>query len=351
MALLRGLRAHGVDVRALAAVQPFTILGEGPDDLPVELIRVASEPAGWRTRLDRVRRPRGALCQGEFATRFRELAIDADLLHLEETETGWADEGLALPSLVHIHYLVRRDRPPGRPWTRTGRDTIELGLAERAAIRRHRYLVASSPLVADELRRRAPNAEVVLAPLSLDPGDYRPAPLDGPPIAGIIGTAAWPPTATAMRRLVTRIWPRVRAHVPEARLFIAGRGTDTLGFRRENGVEILGEVASASEFFQQLSLLLYPLERGSGMKVKVLEAIASGIPVVTTSAGTEGIDAGDSIVVEAEDERLAISAARILGDEAERRQRGSIARRMFELRYAPKPATKPLVDLYRRMTD
>ena len=351
VALLRGLRAHGVDVRALAAVQPFAIPGEVPDDLPVELVRVATEPTGWRARLDRVHRPRGALGQGEFAARFRELATDADLLHLEETEAGWADEGLALPSLVHIHYLVRRDRPPGRPWTRMGRDTIELGLAERAAIRRHRYLVASSPLVAEDLRRRAPYAEVVLAPLGLDPGDYRLAPLDGPPVAGIIGTATWPPTAAAIRRLVTRIWPRVRAHLPESRLLVAGRGTEALGLRKENGVEALGEVTSASDFFQQLSLLLYPLERGSGMKVKVLEAIASGIPVVTTSAGTEGIDAGDGIVVESEDERLAVAAARILGDEAERRQRGSIARRTFELRYAPEPATEPLVDLYRRMTE
>jgi len=349
VALLRGLRAHGVDVRALAAVQPFAIPGEVPDDLPVELVRVVTEPAGWRARLDRLRRPRGTLGRGEFAARFRELATDADLLHLEETEAGWADEGLALPSLVHIQYLVRRDRPPGRPWTRTGRDTIELGLAERAAIRRHRYLVASSPLVAEDLRRRAPNAEVVLAPLSLDPVDYRPAPLDGPPVAGIIGTAAWPPTAAAMRRLVTQIWPRVHARLPESRLLIAGRGTEALGLRKENGVEVLGEVASAREFFQRLSLLLYPLERGSGMKVKVLEAIASGLPVVTTSAGTEGIDAGDGIVVEAEDEALALSALQILRDPTERHQRGSIARSAFELRYSPKPATAPLIDIYQRM--
>lgn len=351
VALLRGLRAHRVDVHALAAVQQFSVPGQMPGDLPVELVPVAAESAGWRARLNRARRPRGALGRGEFAARFRELAANSDLLHLEETETAWADEGLALPSLVHIHYLVRRDRPNGRLWTSEGRDTVELVLAERAAIRRHRYLVASSPLIADELRRRAPKAEVVLAPLSLDPDDYRPAPLDGPPVAGIIGTATWPPTASAMRRLVNRVWPLIHARLPEARLLVAGRGTEALGLRAENGVEILGEVTSATEFFQQLSLLLYPLERGSGMKVKVLEAIASGLPVVTTSAGAEGIDAGDGIVVEAEDEALALSALQILEDAAERRQRGASARSAFELHYAPKPATAPLIDLYQRMVD
>jgi glycosyltransferase involved in cell wall biosynthesis len=259
------------------------------------------------------------------------------------------NRGLTLPSVAHLHFLVRRDRGFGSPWNRAGRDTIELALAERAAVRRNRYLVASSPLVAEALRRRAPKADVVLAPLGLDPGDYRPAPLDGPPIAGIIGTATWPPTAAAMRRLVTRIWPQVRARLPEARLLIAGRVTEALGFRAENGIEILGDVVSATGFFQQLSLLFYPLERGSGMKVKVLEAIASGVPVVTTPAGAEGIDAGDGIVVESEDARLALAAERILSDGAERRQRGAAARSAFELRYSPKPATAPLVDLYRRM--
>ncbi|MGD0167935.1 MAG: glycosyltransferase family 4 protein [Gaiellaceae bacterium] len=351
VALLRGLRTHGVDVSAVAARQCFAIPGEVPADLPVELVQVAPEAAGWRTRLNRVRRPRGGLGRGDFAARFRELATDADLLHLEETETAWADEGLALPSLVHIHYLVRRDRDFPWPQTRMGRDTIELELAERAAIRRHRYLVASSPLIADELRRRAPKADVVLAPLSLDPGDYRPASLDGPPVAGIIGTATWPPTANAMRRLVTRVWPRVRAQLPEARLLIAGRHSLELGLPEGEGVEVMGEVASAREFLQDLSVLLYPLEHGSGVKVKTLEAIASGVPVVTTPAGAEGIDAGDGIVIESEDSRLALSALQILRDATERRQRGSVARSAFELRYAPEPATAPLIDLYRRMAD
>ena len=61
---------------------------------------------------------------------------------------------------------------------------LDASRAERAAVRRHRYLVASSPLVADALRAAAPRAEVVLAPLSLDPALYPAAPLDGPPTAG-----------------------------------------------------------------------------------------------------------------------------------------------------------------------
>jgi glycosyltransferase involved in cell wall biosynthesis len=239
----------------------------------------------------------------------------------------------------------------GAPWRRQFREVLESDLAERAAIRRHRYLVASSPVIATALRRRAPSSEIVLSPLSLDPADYVPAPLDGPPTAGIIGTAGWPPTASAMKNLVTRIWPAVQTRVPEARLLVAGRGTSGLALPDGRHVEVLGEVESARQFFRQLSVLLYPLDQGSGMKVKVLESIASGVPVVTTPSGSEGIDAESGIVVETDDRRLADAAVAILSDAEERRERGRTARASFERLYTPAAATAPLADLYRRMVE
>lgn len=349
VALLRGLRLHGVDVTALAARQHFAVAGEPPEDLSVRVVSVEPEAAGWRARANRVRRPRGELGRGRFAALVREEAAEADVLHLEETETAWCDEGTSVPSLVHVHYLIRRDRPWLPPWRREGRFLLETLLAERAAIRRHRYLAASSPLIAEELRRRASGADVVLAPLSLEPSHYPPAPLDGPPTAGLIGTASWPATARAAERLAGSVWPRVRRGVAGARLVVAGRGMDRLGLPSARDVEVVGEVGASAEFLAGLSLLLFPLERGSGMKVKVLEAIASGVPVVTTPAGAEGIDAGDGVVVARSDEELAAAAARILTDAGERRQRGAAAREAFLRRYAPEPATLPLVDLYRRM--
>jgi polysaccharide biosynthesis protein PslH len=348
--LLRGLRAHGVEVTALAARQPFAVPGDVPADLPVEVIPVLPEPKGLRFHLSRLRRPRGELGRGPFAARVREAASWMDTVHLEETETVWSGEGVTAPSLIHLHYLVLRDRPLGWPWQRQFRTTVEFALAERAARRRHRYLVASSPLVAEALRRVATRAEVVLAPLSLDPGHYTPAPLDGPPTIGIVGTGSWPPTAAAIRRLAERVWPEVRRRMPEARLRIAGRRLHHVpGLATAAGVELLGEVPSAARFLQGLSLMLYPLDRGSGVKVKVVEAMASGVPVVTTPAGTEGIEAGDGVVVAREDSDLAGAAVDILADPLARRERGAAARRAFMRRHAPRPATEPLVDLYRRM--
>jgi glycosyltransferase involved in cell wall biosynthesis len=343
--LLRGLVEHGVDVQAIAAHQHFTPAGERPEGLPVEVVEVA---AGRLSRLTRLRQPRGELGRGPFAERVREAARDADVVHLEETETLWAGYGLTVPTVLHVHYLVRRDRPIAGPWRSEGRELLELALTERAAMRRIRLLAASSPLVAAELRRRAPRAEVTVAPLSLDPAHYRPAVL-AEPVAGFIGTAAWPPTAASAVRLVRDVWPLVRRAVPEARLRIAGRGMHAVTEGAE-GVEVLGAVPSAAEFFAGLSLLLFPLQRGSGMKVKTLEALASGVPVVTTAPGAEGIEANEGVLVAHDDAGLAAAATRLLADESERRERGRAARATFERSYTPRVTTEPLLALYRRIT-
>jgi glycosyltransferase involved in cell wall biosynthesis len=152
-----------------------------------------------------------------------------------------------------------------------------------------------------------------------------------------------------MRRLVRGVWPLIHSRVPDARLLVAGRGVDALGLPAERGVELVGEVPSAADFFGRLSVLVYPLERGSGMKVKVLESIASGVPDVTTEAGAEGIDADGGVAIASEDAALAGVASEILTDADSRRERGAQARAMFMHRYSPDPATRPLVELYQRM--
>lgn len=342
--------SHGVQVQCIAARQWFARPGAPPPDLPVRVVPVAPSERGWAFQVQRWRRPRGHLARTAFGEAVRETARHADLLHLEEVDTSWCDEGTKVPSLVHLHYRILRDRSLGLPWQRDFRGVAEFAMAERAAIRRHRYLMASSPVVAADLRSRAPHAQVATASLSVDPSYYPRASLDGPPVAGMLGLGSWPTTADAFRRLDAAVWPRVRARVPEARLLLAGRRVAELqGLHRMAGVEVVGEVPTAGAFLASLSVLVFPLGRGSGMKMKVLESIAVGLPVVTTPAGSEGIDGGDGIIVETDDRRMAEAAARLLIDQEERKQRGAAAREAFDRRYAPSPATEPVVDLYRRM--
>jgi glycosyltransferase involved in cell wall biosynthesis len=341
-ALMQGLRAHGLDVQALAARGPFSP-AEPPPDPSVEIEDIAPERPLLGRRLRRFTRPRGELA-GAFAERVRAQAADADVLHLDELESSWCGVRAAPPTVLHLHYLVEEDRGPGLPWKRAFRTYVEERLAERLAVRRHDALVANSPLVAERLHRLAPRARVTVVPLTLDPAEYERAPLNGELRAGLIGTLDWSPTAAAVRELLWHSWPLVQREVPDARLLIAGRGTERLHVGA--GATALGPVASSSDFFHQLSVMLYPLARGSGMKVKVLEAMACGVPVVTTPAGAEGVTPNDGVVVTETKDDFVRHATHLLRDSAERAERGAAGLACFSRRYAPEPATEPLVALY-----
>lgn len=349
VATMRGLAHHGVAVRAVAAVQHFTIPGEIPGDLDVDVVTVERPSSAWSARAASLIRPRHELA-GAFAEHVRAATRDADIVHLEEVETAWC-RAARVPTALRVHYLVKEDRPRALPWHAAFRERATFAAAERRALRRASWLVANSAEVAGILRRRAPHADVTVAPLTLDPGSYATASLDGPPRVGLIGTATWPPTAAAMRRLAYRVWPLVRKAVGDAQLVVGGRGVESLGLDGIAGVEVVGNIDRAATFIGSLSVLTFPLDRGSGAKVKVLEALACGVPVVTTKSGAEGVLPNDGLNVAHQDDELAAVTARILRDGEERRQRGSAALVAFRQHHAPAPATEPLAALYRRMAE
>jgi len=350
LGLLRGLAEHGVRPHVLAAHQHFTPDHPRPAIEDLEVLDVAPR-SGWTARIDTLLRPHQELAGGPFGDRLRSAAAAADLVHLEQIEAAVAGPTLDRPAVAHLHYRVRLDRDLGPPWTREFRQTLAFARAERRVARRDRWLLANSDRVAASLRRAAPRSEVVVAPLTLDPAFYAPGAPAARPSAGLIGTGSWPTTAAAVRRLTQGVWPLVRLRVPDAQLRLAGRGIGEAAAAGGPGVVVEGAVDSAVDFLRSLAVLTYPIPRGSGMKVKVLEALALGVPVVTTPDGAEGVPVNDGVVVARSDEELAQATAAILCDAAERRQRGEAARRAFDAHLAPGPATEPIVELYRRMSE
>jgi len=346
LALLRGLVAHGVEVRAIAPVDD-----DGPPPAPapgVELVPVRlPQRGGLRGLAERARRPVSELADTGFAERVHAAAGAADVLHLEQIETACLGP-TRVPTVLHLHYRSRLDAPLGPPWRPAFRHRLEFASAERRARRGFEWLMCNSDDVADSLRGGHGAADITVAPLPLDPSDYPiAAPVDAP-VVGLIGTATWAPTAAAIRRTLDVVWPQVARARPDARLRIAGRGTDRLR-SADPTVELLGTVPSAGGFLAGLAVMLYAAPRGSGTKVKVLEALACGIPVVTTPAGLEGLTPNDGIVLARSDTELVRACRELLRDPAERIERGRAGRRYIEARHAPAPAAAPVVGLYERM--
>jgi glycosyltransferase involved in cell wall biosynthesis len=145
-----------------------------------------------------------------------------------------------------------------------------------------------------------------------------------------------------------RDWPSVLARVPTATLVLAGWGLDRLRIDAPPRTRVLGSVARAADALAEASVLAFPCPPTSGPKVKVVEALAHGRPVVTTPAGVEGLRLGpDDGAVVAGPATFAAALAALLGDD-ERRARLAVDGRTAVLAaHAPRAAARARVEALR----
>ncbi len=106
-----------------------------------------------------------------------------------------------------------------------------------------------------------------------------------------IGSLEWSPNQEGLIWFVEKCWPLIHQKFPELKFYIAGRNAPDWLARKFNEPNIIfkGEVPDAYEFMNSKSVMVVPLFSGSGMRIKIIEGMALGKPIVTTSIGTEGI--------------------------------------------------------------
>ena len=188
--------------------------------------------------------------------------------------------------------------------------------AERRNLRQVRGIAACSPEEAAIFRREAPHATVALVPNGVNSAAYTVS----PPGEGVVmtGSFAYAPNRDGARRFVSRIWPRVRAAVPAARLRFAGMASDSaLGdLAGTPGVTIAGTVEDMRTELAQARVAIAPIDIGAGTRIKILEAWAAGRPVVSTTIGAEGLGArdGETLFVRDDDDGFADCIVALLTD-------------------------------------
>jgi len=113
-------------------------------------------------------------------------------------------------------------------------------------------------------------------------------------------------------------------------------------------VTIEENLRAPTEFFSRAAVLAYPPGRGSGMKIKVMEAMAYGVPVVTTAEGVEGMEVvpGEHALVAEDDATIADHVCALLDDRAARLRMRAAARALLEGRYTPAPVMARMMDVY-----
>jgi glycosyltransferase involved in cell wall biosynthesis len=111
-----------------------------------------------------------------------------------------------------------------------------------------------------------------------------------------VGALDWPPNVNAAKFLAREVLPALRQRVPDARVALVGRNpsADVRALATPDGsVQVHADVPDVVPFFAAAAALAVPLEAGGGSRLKILEAFAAGLPVVSTPIGCEGIEVED----------------------------------------------------------
>jgi glycosyltransferase involved in cell wall biosynthesis len=279
-----------------------------------------------------------------------ELRDGYDVLHLEHLWTGWLGLGRAR-SLLNIHHFEIID------WEdRTGlsfyerKALFQMRRATRLILQGTSRVRAFTERIKAKVLELAPTTQCWVVPNALDASLYPMQPRATEPVVGMIGSMHWFPSRSAAERLLRCIWPIIKQKRPDARLLICGWNARNYlsRFLPLPDVQVEENLSDPVEFFRQVALLVYAPLRGSGMKRKVMESMAYGVPVVTNSEGAEGIEGenGGDCFVHEDDEALADCAVELLagGDLRERVRRR--ARALIEDRYSPARVVGQLLDVY-----
>jgi polysaccharide biosynthesis protein PslH len=345
-------------VRALRRRHEVTLLSLEPGDAGAAAsalgIPVAVHPARARRGL-----PPVAVAAETTAAVWRAVHDwRADAVHVQGT-FGAAAAGLHrgprdVPAVIdegcvyHLSYgraaalaptRLRRARGLLRTW--------RLRRFERALARRADAVVAVSADEAALVQGIAPATRVVVAPNGVDASALKPSPPGD--AALFVGLLSYGPNRDAMTWFTREVLPRLGAGGPE--VLVAGRdpGPELESLARQApSLRLLGFVPDLAPLYARAGVFVNPMRGGGGTRLKMLEAMAAGKAVVSTTIGAEGLalTPGRDVVVADTAAEFAAAVRALLADGPRAARLGQAARALVETRYAWDVCLEPLESLY-----
>ncbi|MFN3874915.1 MAG: glycosyltransferase family 4 protein [Flavobacteriales bacterium] len=225
---------------------------------------------------------------------------------------------------------------------------------EIAVLDRVDGVAAISPSDAVHFRAHGTRTPVATIPFGVDPAEYPADPIvpQRPPAFFHLGSMDWLPNVEGVGWLLHNVWPKVIKKRPSARLHLAGnRMPDDLLHSSVSGADIKGRVKDAVSYMRRHQVMVVPLFSAGGMRVKIIEGMAMGKAVISTTIGAEGIACTDG-----RDILLADSAAdfadrmvALHDDPALAARIATDARRLVERQYSDAAIVQELAAFFKRV--
>jgi glycosyltransferase involved in cell wall biosynthesis len=285
---------------------------------------------------------------------------DFDVAVVEDSAMSGFRLPASVPALLTEHEVLR-PRPvewhPGAPrewpgWAFGELDWRKRPSFQRSAWRRFDRVLAFGRRDAAAIAELAPElaTRVRVSPFGLAlPAATEPS-REQPGSLLFVGNFTHQPNRDAARWLARQIMPAVLAREPRARLRIVGSSApaEILALAGE-AVEVISDAPSVEPYTEAAALVVAPVRTGGGMRMKVLQALAAGKAVVTTSRGSEGFDCfaePPPLAIADDAGAFAGAIAALLGDPAQRLALGERARSFAEMHYSPSAWAGRLEELY-----
>lgn len=209
----------------------------------------------------------------------------------------------------------------------------------------------------DMLSRWAPKAQIHVIENGVDISRYTAESAGEQPGSAVlfVGSMDYYANIDAVVWFAHEIWPAVRQQRPDLRFVIAGRspGSKVRELASLPGVTVTGTVDDVRPYYRDAAVSVVPILAGSGSRLKILESMAAGVPVLSTTLGAEGIDAQDGVSIRIADtpEAFATALLRLYVNRTERTQLKEGGLKLVREQYDWQSLGETLAGLYREMTD
>lgn len=167
-----------------------------------------------------------------------------------------------------------------------------------------------------------------------------------------LGSMDWKPNIEGLNWFLEEIWPEIHSNFPNSHFYLAGRDMPEEFFSKKiPNVHIIGEVEDAKKFINSNSIMIVPLLSGGGIRVKIIEGMALGKAVISTSVGAEGLHyKNKNNIWIADKTQDFIKALRYFEEDLTRIEKmGNAARRLVEEDYDEKVISKKLINFYNEL--
>jgi polysaccharide biosynthesis protein PslH len=249
-----------------------------------------------------------------------------DAAHVTPAAAGLVGEVLEAPAVldaVDAWHLNRAEeaRADGFPRSVLRRAaSLSIPRFERAALARFPVTTVTSTADREALVSLSTSARVEVVPNGVDADYFAPLPVAGDSsLIAFHGSLGYPPNADAARFLVRDVLPRVTRSLPDARVRLIGRDpTPDVRALASASVDVTGEVPDVRPLLAEAAVVACVVRTGTGIKNKLLEAAALGLPIVATSSAVGDLELvdGEQLLIRDDADSIAGAIVELIADPA-----------------------------------